>query len=435
MTTTRHHCAHLLTCGDDMSLRSPGVVDVADGRITFAGDAVDAPALPEGAQELRHAGLVLPGFVDVHCHTAMVLLRGAGEELPVPRWLREVVWPRESRLVPSDVATSMRLGAAELLRNGVTTSVEMYFHGDQQARAAEEVGLRCVVTAPVLEAEELAIGSTEEQLAAISDLAGRYADHPLVQVGVGPHAAYSLSEATLTRVAEIAREQDLLVSIHVAEAEHEGDEITARTGLTVPAYLDRVGLFDARVVAAHSIWLTDADVELYAARGVGVGHCPGSNGKHASGIAPVRELRAAGVHVGIATDGPVSSNRLDVLEEARLAMRYARIRERDAGALPVTDALRMLTSEAADAIGRPDLGRLVPGARADLVHVAIDGPGAGPTVDPSDHLTHLLWGGGPEDVRDVWVEGRRVVADGEVTTVERSVLVDELDAIAARLAG
>jgi 5-methylthioadenosine/S-adenosylhomocysteine deaminase len=418
-----------------MTLHSPGVVDVEGGRVTWSGPAADAPALPDGAHEVRHPGLVVPGFVNAHCHTAMVLLRGAGEGLPVPRWLREVMWPREARLVAADVATSMRLGAAEQLTAGVTTTVEMYFHGEQQAQAAIEAGLRCVVTAPVLEGTDHGLGDVADQLGAITDLAGRYADHELIEIGIGPHAAYSLSESTLEEVARIALERELLVSIHVAEAAGEDDEIMARTGLTSPAYLERVGMLEARVVAAHSIHLTGDDIALYAARGVGVAHCPGSNGKHASGIAPVRALRAAGVPVGIATDGPASSNRLDVLEEARMAMRYARIREQDAAALPHREALRMLTSEAADAIGRPDLGRLQPGSRADLVHVDLVRRGAGPTVEPDDVLTDLVWGGGPEAVRDVWVEGRQVVADGVVTGIDRDALAGELDAIAVRLAG
>lgn len=433
--TVRHHAAHVLPCDEAMTVHSPGVVDVADGRVTFAGATADAPELPAGAQEQRHAGLLLPGFVNVHCHTPMVLLRGAGEGLPVDRWLDEVVWPRESRLVAADVATSMRVGAAELLRGGVTTSVEMYFHGAQQAAAAIEAGLRCVVTAPVLEGTDHGLGDVAAQLATIGELADAYDGHDLVEVGIGPHAAYSLSESTLVEVARIAAERELLIAIHVAEGEHEGDEITARTGLTVPAYLDSLGFLEGRVLAAHSVWLTDEDIALYAERGVGVGHCPGSNGKHASGIARVRELRDAGVPVGIATDGPVSSNRLDVLEEARLAMRYARIREKDAGALPHDEALRMLTREAADAIGRPDLGRLEPGARADLVHVDLVRPGAGPTLTPRDTIIDLVWGGGADAIRDVWVGGRHVVADGEVTTIDRDALTDELDAIARRLAG
>lgn len=435
MTTTRHHCAHLLTGDEAMTLHSPGVVDVVGGSVAWSGPAADAPALPEGATQVRHAGLVVPGFVDTHCHTAMVLLRGAGEGLPVPRWLDEVMWPRESRLVAADVGTSMRLGGAELLRAGVTTTVEMYFHGREQAEAVEELGLRALVTAPVLENTDHGLGDVADQLAATAELADAWSDHPLVEVGIGPHAAYSLSRDALEQVAAITTERGLPLTIHVAEAAGEGDEVTARTGLTVPAYLDELGLLQGRVVAAHCIHMTDRDIELFAERGVGVAHCPGSNGKHGSGIAPVREMRAAGVPVGIATDGPASSNRLDMLEEARLAMRYARLRDHDATALPHVEALRMLTSEAADAMGRPDLGRLLPGSRADLVHLDTERRGAGPTNTAQDHLTHLVWGGGPEAVRDVWVEGRQVVADGEVLGLDRAALAEDLDRIAARLAG
>ena len=427
----RYTVDHLITMAGDPEVLSPGVVDVDGGRVVWAGAEPDAPR-HEGPVE-RLAGLLMPGFVNTHAHSPMVLLRGAGEGLPVDRWLTEVMWPREGRLSAEDVWWGMTLGAAELLGNGITTSHEHYFFADAAAAAAAAAGLRAVVTAPVLVGADLArFGTWEEQLEGIEDLVDRYAGHDLISVGLGPHAAYSLPEEALRAVVELGRRRGLHIQIHVAEGRHEGDVIAEKYGMTVPAYLEWLGMLDCRVVAAHCVWLTEEDIALFARHEVGVAHCPMSNGKHASGIAPVTDMRAAGIPVGIATDGPSSHDRLDLFEEMRAALRYARLRSGDAGAMTPADVLTMTTREAADVLGRPDLGRLAPGARADMM--LIDTAPLGPVIEPSDLITHVVYSGTPALVRSVWVEGRQVVADGRPTTVDVDAARREVATRAARLA-
>lgn len=427
----RYLVDHLLT--DENTLYQPGVVDVSEGRIRYAGPPDQAPPDQAAASVERLSGLLIPGLVNAHAHTPMVLLRGAGEGLPVDRWLTEVIWPREGKLTSEDVWWGMSLGAAELLRNGITTSQEMYFFSETVAEAAVAAGLRCVVTPPVLVGGDLAgFGSWEDQLQAMVEQARRWTGHPLVSVGAGPHSAYALPEETLRRVAEVATAEDLHVHIHLAEAEHEGDEILRVHGVTVPRYLAGLGMLDTRVVAAHGVWLTDEDIELLAAREVGIVHCPASNGKHASGIARVADLREAGIPVAIATDGPSSHDRLDLFEEMRLAIRYARLRAKDASALGPREAFRMVTAEAAAVLGRDDLGRLHPGCRADMV--LVDSEGFVPITEPSDLITHLVYSGGPETVKKVWVEGRLVVDGGRVLTVDLDEARRQVTARAVRLA-
>ncbi|MTV24819.1 amidohydrolase [Nitriliruptoraceae bacterium ZYF776] len=409
-----------------------GVVDILDGRIAWVGPAVDAPTHP-GLPTVHLDGALLPGFVDAHAHTPMVLLRGAGQDLPVDRWLREVIWPREARLTADDVRWGMTLGGAELLAGGVTTSVEMYFSPSATVAAAAEVGLRTVVLAAVLVDDALAhLGTWEHQLAAATRLAAAHRDDPLTEIGVGPHAAYTVPPEALRGIGEVARAEGLLVHTHVAEGRHEGDVITAEHGVSVPRYLDDLGVLDGRALLAHGVWLDDADVALLAARGTGVAHCPASNAKHASGLAPVRALRAAGVPVAIATDGPASHDRLDLFEEMRTAIRQARLREGDAQALGARDALRMVTREAADALGREDLGALEVGRRADLQHLRLDE--VAPIVAPGDVPAQLVWSGGPHLVDRVWVGGREVVRDGRVTTVDVAEARAEVTTRARRLA-
>jgi 5-methylthioadenosine/S-adenosylhomocysteine deaminase len=374
-------------------------------------------------------------MVNIHAHTPMVLLRAAGEGLPVDRWLREVMWPREGRLEAEDVRWAMTLGAGELLSHGITTSVEMYFLGNEVAEAASTAGLRCFVTAPFIDDPQLSrLGTWEQQVEDAVILRDRFRDHRLITVGLGPHSAYTMSEGALRSIASRAMAEDMLIHIHVAEGQHEGDGVMAAHGCTVPAFLDRIGMLEARVLAAHSVWMTNDDIALFASKGVGVAHCPVSNGKHASGIAKVVEMRSAGIPVGIATDGPASDNRLDLFEGMRTAIRFARLRAQDAGALGPADAIRMVTREAAAAIGRPDLGSLEAGSRADMILVDLDQPEFSPVIEPSDLLTHLVWSGTPAFIDTVWVEGRRVVKHGSCLTVDMASAVSEVTARARRLA-
>ncbi len=437
MSTHRFHAPYVVTQDAEDRVLAPGVVEIADGWITRveAANAAPAPDEPGPGLQIHHLdGVLLPGFVNTHAHTPMTLLRGAGEGLPVDRWLTEVMWPREARLTAEDVAWGMRLGATQLLRGGITTSVEMYFHPEALARAGREVGLRTVVTPPVLVAPGLEHhGSWQQQLERALELADLFRDDPLVDVGLGPHSAYAVPTEPLVATIDAAVAHGLLLHVHVAEGEHEGDVITAEHGLSVPRYLERLGALGTQLLAAHGVWLTDDDIALLAAHQTGVAHCPASNAKHASGLAPVRALRAAGVPVGIATDGPASHDRLDPFEEARTAIRLARLRERDAGALGPREALRMLTCEAAAALGRDDLGALEAGRRADLIHLEL-GPDLGPVLDPTQLVTHVVFSGSPAAVRDVWVGGQPAVVDHRPLAVDLTGASAEVTARARRVA-
>jgi 5-methylthioadenosine/S-adenosylhomocysteine deaminase len=312
----------------------------------------------------------------------------------------------------------------------------MYFHAAAVAEGALEAGLRSLVFPAVVEAPGWErFGTASDMIGDAVALRDGVAGEDLIEIGLGPHSAYTLSDAALREVAAAAADRAMPVHIHVAETRGEGDEVLARTGRTVPAHLAGLGFFVPRTVAAHCVWLTPDDVGILAAHGVGVAHCPGSNGKLASGLAPVMALRRAGVGVGVGTDGPASNDNLDLWEEARLALLYARLREEDAGALGVEDALRLVTSGAAAALGRSDLGVLLPGRRADMVLVSLDDVVYDPVLAPTDLLGHLVWAGSRADVTDGWVGGRRVVEGGNCLTVDLPRERALLQAAATRLAG
>jgi 5-methylthioadenosine/S-adenosylhomocysteine deaminase len=416
------------------SIHAPGFVEVEGGRIAGCGPLAAAP--PGEVREHRVGGLLMPGLVNTHAHSAMTVLRGAGEGLPLSRWLGEVIWPREGRLEADDVRAGMVLGSAEMLLGGITTTHEMYFFPEEVADAAAAAGIGAVVSAAIVDAPGWErFGTPDEQAAAAVALRDRWAGSGLVEIGFGPHSAYALPGEFLAEVADLAVAETMPVHIHVAETRTEGDPVTERSGMSVPAYLADLGLFRARTVAAHCVWLDGADIALLADHGVGVAHCPGSNGKLASGIAPVAALRRAGVPVGVATDGPASNDNLDLFEEATLALLYARLRDLDAAVLGVEDALRMATSEAAAALGRGDIGVLLPGRRADMIRVSLDHPAFEPMVEPADVVSHLVWSGSSRDVTDVWVAGERAVESGVCRSVDLEAARADVRAIARRIAG
>ncbi len=415
-------------------LISDGAVDIDRGKVIWSGPAAEAPERAHAELvETGLDGLVMPGLINAHCHTPMVLLRGAGEGLPLEKWLSEVMWPRESRLTPDDVYWGMTLGAAELLQRGVTTSSEMYFHAPELAQAAIDAGLRSVVAAPLIEGNP-AFGTVEDQLADAVAMAGRFADDPQIDVALGPHSVYALSRSALEQVAAAADQTGLLVHIHVAELPAENAMSAERHGMAVVPLLDAVGMLDGPMLAAHGIWLDDRDRQRLARSQTGVAHCPTSNLRHANGMASVVALRRAGIPVALGTDGPASAPRLDLFAEMRLALGLARGSELSAQVMTPRQALAMATSSGAEVLGRDDIGTLRPGSQADLICIDIEPSVFGPTLEPEDLITHLVWGGAPSEVRHVWVGGRQLVRDGQVQSVDLDRASTEVAARAARIA-
>jgi 5-methylthioadenosine/S-adenosylhomocysteine deaminase len=434
--TVRLTAPVVLPCDADCSVLRDGIVDIdGDGRIGWVGPRAEAP--PSEAPVRAMPGVLLPGLINTHAHTPMITLRGLGGDLPLMRWLHEVMWPAESRLRADDVHAGMTAGCVELLRTGCTTSVEMYFFTDALIDAVTTVGSRAVLTPGILAVPGWdRLGPWErmrDDISARIDAVGiRSGPGERIELGYGPHAAYTLPPEALASVGEHARARGALVHIHVAEAAEEDVAQRASHG-SVPALLDAVGLLDGRVLAAHGVQLSDADVDLLARRGAAVAHCPGSNAKLAAGIARVTALRRAGVRVGLGTDGPASGDDLDLWAEARLAGLLARVSSGDAAALTAAELLLMATRDGAAAIGRPDLGALEPGRWADLVHVDLDDA---VFTDPSDDaqlLSNLVWAGGSRLVKDVWVAGEPVLAAGEPTRVDRAATTAGLRAVATRI--
>ncbi|MGP4011991.1 amidohydrolase family protein [Streptomyces sp. 4N124] len=431
----RFHAPVVLPADARCSVIRDGFVDVQDdGHIAYCGPWTDAPPAP-GTPVTRLSGILMPGLVNAHAHSAMTPLRGAGGDLPLMSWLNDVIWPAEDRMRPADAYAGMLLGCVEMLQHGITTSAEMYRHGESVVDAAITAGSR-ILLAPAY--FDLPGAGWQSALTAIDkwiDEDGlRFGPGGRVELCYGPHSAYTLPVEALRATAESAAARGALVHIHVAESLTEDQEQRAAYG-SVPRLLDDVGLLDGRLLAAHAVHLSTQDVRLLADRGAGVAHCAGSNAKLASGIADLTALRAGSVTVGLGTDGPASNDDLDLWEEMRLAMMMARATTGDPLALTAKDALLMATRGGAAAVGRQDIGTLGPGAWADMIHVGVDGPhfAAGLDVPDEQLLANLVWAAGSRAVRDVWVAGQQVVAYGEPLRVDRLAAQRAVAAAAAHM--
>lgn len=435
-SAVRMHAPVVLPCDPACSVLRDAVVDVtAEGRIGHIGPVATAP--PTTAPVRRLTGILLPGLVNTHAHTPMTLFRGMGGDLSLLRWLHEVIWPAEGRLRGPDVRAGMSLGCAELLRAGVTTTTEMYFYGEDVVAAVLAAGNRVVLGVPLTVTDlpgmdwRSGLANTDKWI----DTDGlRSGPAERVEISYGPHSAYVLPAEALRLIAAAARERGALLQIHVAESRDEDTAQRARYG-SVPAMLAELGVLGGRVLAAHAVHLSDADIDLFARYHVGVAHCPGSNAKLASGIARLTELRAAGVAVGLGTDGPASNDDLDLWEDMRLAGLFARLATGDATAMTAADVLLLATSGGADALGRTDIGALEPGRWADLTHVDADQAAfvGGLDVPDPQLLANLVWAAGSRSVRDVWVAGDQVLADGVPTCVDEARALADVRAATRRL--
>jgi 5-methylthioadenosine/S-adenosylhomocysteine deaminase len=379
----------------------------------------------------RH--VLMPGLVNAHTHTAMTLLRGIADDLPLTAWLEQHIWPREAKFVsPEFVHDGVLLGAAEMLRGGVTCCNDMYFFPDAAARAYQLAGMRAVLGLPVLDFPTPYASDADGYLQ--TGLAARdvFKHAPRLSFTLAPHAPYTVGDATFAKIATYAHQLDLPIQVHLQETRRELDDAVAATGVSPLVRLDRLGATGPGFIAIHAVHVAPGDVALLARQKCHVVHCPASNMKLASGIAPIVELVQAGVNVAIGTDGAASNNRQDMFSEMRLAALLAKVSSGDAAALPTPFALQMATLNGAKALGLSDrIGSLVAGKSADFIAVDLGALDDAPVYDPVSHLVHVA---GRERVTDVWIDGERVVSDRKLKTVDEASLAARVELWRARLA-
>jgi 5-methylthioadenosine/S-adenosylhomocysteine deaminase len=409
-------------------------VVVDRGKIVAVLPKADAERDYRAAQRVdlpEHA--LIPGLVNAHTHAAMTLLRGVADDVPLKGWLEQHIWPRESRFVAPDfVHDGTLLGAAEMLLAGITCCNDMYFHPEAAAQAFEQTGMRAMLGVPILDFPTPYAADADGYLARGLAARDAFKASPRLAFSLAPHAPYTVGDGTWQKIVVYARQLDLVIQTHVAETAQEVDDSRATYHETPLARLDRLGATGPGFVAIHAVHLDARDIDLLAAQGCHVVHCAGSNMKLASGVAPVTTLVEHGVNVALGTDGAASNNRLDVLDEMRLAGLLAKVTTGDAAVLPAATLLRMATLNGATALGLDArIGSLTPGKDADMTALRLGDVETLPLYDPVSQLPNAA---GREHVTDVWIAGERVVDARRLTRIEVPALLARTRSWQSRLA-
>ncbi|WP_157976791.1 amidohydrolase family protein [Parahaliea mediterranea] len=400
-----------------------GAVVIEDDRIVALGPRKDIDARYVAPRSLGGAGrIVMPGLINGHTHTAMTLFRGMVDDLDLMTWLNQYVFPMEGRFVtPAFIRAGTGLACWEMIQGGTTTFVDMYFYPDDIAAVVQDCGLRAVIGAPHIDYPSPGFKGWEDSFAAAEDFVRRWQGrHPRITPAFAPHAPYTVVPQHLRATVEKAAELQAPITMHLAEAPAESAFIAEHYQSTPVQHAARLGLYGQPLIAAHMVQLNDEDIALTARAGVGAIHNPTSNMKLGAGISPVPAMLAAGVSVGLGTDGAASNNDLDMWEEIRMAALLHKVDSGDPTALPAAQALAMATRLGAAAIHQAgEIGQLKVGMQADVIQVAVDKTRHQPLYDISSHLVYVL---DSTDVVSTVVAGRVLMEERRVLSMDEAVL-------------
>jgi 5-methylthioadenosine/S-adenosylhomocysteine deaminase len=416
---------------------SPGAVAI-DGTDIVAVDRPEVIRSRFVAKETIDARdqVVLPGLVNTHTHAAMVMYRGLADDLALMDWLQRYIFPAEAKTVSPDlVKVGTELAVLEMIRSGTTTFADMYYFEEVVGRVAKAAGMRAVVGETVIGFPSPDAKTPADALARTEALAREFAHDALIVPAVAPHAPYTVESEWLLACRRLSDRLGIPILIHIAETEDEVKAVREKHGMTPVGYLASIGFLGPRVVAAHGVWVDDEDMATMKRYGVGVSHNPDSNMKLASGTAPVPKYLAAGIPVGLGTDGAASNNDLDMIDAMRLAALLHKLESRDPKAIGAPVALEMATIAGSRILGLDRLiGSLEPGKRADLITISMKGPRQTPMYNPVSHLgprqtpmynpvSHLVYVSRGDDVQNTIVNGRLLMRDRRVLTLDEAAVI------------
>lgn len=425
---------YIVTMDAAETIIEAGAVVVDEGRIIAVGPAAEMEGRYRPVELLGGTNrIVMPGLINGHTHAAMSLLRGIADDYALMDWLNNYIFPAEVAFVDEEfVRIGTELACWEMIRGGTTMFVDMYYYPDTIAEVVESCSLRAMVTTAVLDQvtpdAENAAAALADGIEYIKRWQGR---SERIIPAFGPHSNYTLKPEHLAAVREAAAELGVPMSIHLSESPFEVEMTRQNYGTTTISMLEELDFFSVKTIGAHVVWPQPEEIPILVERRVGAIHNPTSNMKTAAGVSPVVDMLAAGVLVGLGTDGAASNNDLDMWEEMRLAALLQKVERMDPQALPAEAVLRMATSGGAEAIGMgEEIGSLEVGKRADLIQVSFDDVHFVPTYDVTSHLVYVA---DEQDVSTVVVEGRLLMRDGEVLTIDTQRLTREADATAAKI--
>lgn len=414
----------LLVCGEHLVTQDQERQVIPGGGVAIGGDTVvetgPARLLKEkypGVEVIDEPhGLIMPGLINTHTHAAMSLFRGLADDLPLMQWLQQYIFPVEATLTGEVVHLATQLSIAEMIRSGTTSFCDMYLFAKEVARAAATAGIRAWVGEVLYDFPSPNYGDLENGFCYQGELLEMFRQDPLVTITVDPHAVYTCSPDLLVRLKEVAEKNNTLYVIHLSENREEVQGARERFGSSPVMHLEKLGLLDQRVLADHCVELNEEEIELLAARNVAVAHCPESNMKLASGVAPIPGLLAAGVTVGLGTDGSASNNDVDMFGEMNSAAKLHKVFSLDPTKVNAQATLDMATRGGAAALGAAgSIGSIEPGRKADLVVLDFNQPHLTPVYNLASHLVYAARGG---DVVHSVINGRVVMRNRHLLTVD-----------------
>ena len=427
------HNGTVVTVDGSRRIIENGAVAV-DGTDIVAVDTDDAIRRQFRGTDTLDAGgqVIMPGLVNTHTHAPMVLFRGLADDLALMEWLNKYIFPAEAKLVsPEFVRLGTRLAALEMIESGTTTFADMYYFEEEVAQETKAAGLRGVLGQTVIQFPVADAKTPADGLARAEAFIERFKNDPLITPAVAPHAMYTLDGPTLKAARELSKRFNVPTLIHLAETRDEIQVAKERSSISPVAYLDNLGFLGPGVLAAHAIWVSDSEIGILKARGVGVSHNPESNMKLASGTAPVPAYMKAGVALGLGTDGAASNNDLDMFEAMRTASFLAKHQTVDPRAVSAATALEMATMGGARALGMDrQIGSLEPRKRADIIVVSMNAARQTPLYDPVSHLVYVTRG---DDVRATIVNGRVLMRDRKVLTLDTEAVLKDARAMAVKV--
>jgi len=405
----------------DTEVVKNGTIAIKNDKISYVGKKSKAPR--KRAEKIidGHGKVAMPGLINCHTHLAMTLFRGIAEDQPLEKWLKQTIWPLETKLKPRDVYDGALLGCLETIKGGTTTFADMYLYEEQVAKAVEKVGLRAVLAQGILEAGVPRRG--EKMLRESENFAQKYEGYAdgRVTVQLGPHTLYTCSLDLLAKVRQKASDLNVGIHIHLAESEETVNQTKQKHGLTEVELLEKIGFLGSDVLAAHCTHLTQKEMQLLAKRNVKVSYNPVANMKLAQGTARIKDLMDLGVTVGVGTDGPASNNNLDMFQSLKVAALLQKQFYKDPTVLPAQTVLKMATIDGAKALGlEKTVGSLEVGKKADVILLDFKKPHLTPVHDPYANIVYSACGG---DVDTVIVDGKILMENRNVKTLDEEEVV------------
>ena len=427
------HNAMVLTMDSEYNFYEKGAVVIKGDRIVDVGESERITASYKAIEHINASGkLIMPGLINTHTHVPMTIFRGYADDLPLHEWLYDYIFPVESEFVTlENVKLGTKLAIAEMLRSGTTTFNDMYYYIDAIAEVVDRTGMRAVLSESVIDFPAPNSPTPEDGLRTAEKLINKWNQHPRITISVSAHAPYSCSAELIKSAKVLADKYSVPFNIHVAETRREFDAALEEFGFTPVGYLDNLGVLSDNVIAAHGVHLTPEDIQILAERGVAVAHNPECNMKLASGVAPIPELLAAGVNIGLGTDGVASNNDLDLFDEMNTAAILHKLNSNDPTVLDARTVVEIATIGGARALGmQNEIGSLEPGKKADMIILDLMQPHAHPLYNIYSLLVYSIKGA---DVESTIIDGKFVMRDRKLLFMDEDGLYEKIENVARQI--